>query len=104
MSFVELVENQGRYSREIRVLDDLAQEHPLGDKANPGLRAADIFEPDLITYFAAEFTLSFPSDPGCQQPGRQPPRLEDDDLPATEQATIQQHLRDLGGFAGAGRR
>src|ERR1051326_6727810 len=102
MAFVEFVENEGRNASQSGVLDDLAQEHAFGNEAEAGLRAADIFEPDLITHFATQFDVALPSDPGRQETSSQSPRLQDDDLSRAKQPMVKQHLGHLGGLARTG--
>ena len=41
-------------------------------------------------------------DPGRQHPGRQPARLQNDNLAIAQQSAVEQHLRNLGRFSRAG--
>ena len=104
VALVELVEDERRDAAQLRVLDHLPQQDAFGDEADAGVGAGDVLEANLVADLAAELGLAFPGDARRQQPRGQPARLEDDDLAGAEQAVIQQHLRDLRGFARAGGR
>ena len=104
MALVELVEDQRGDPGQSPVLDHLPQQHAFGDEADAGLRAGDVLETDLVADLAAELGVPLPGDARGQQARGQPARLQDDDLPASRQPVLQQHLRHLGGFAGTGRR
>ena len=99
VALVELVEDQGRNAAQLRVLDHLAQQQALGDEADARVGAGDVLEANLVADFAAELGFAFPGDAGRQESRGEPARLEDHHLPGAQQAAIQQHLRDLGGFA-----
>ncbi|OQB89049.1 MAG: hypothetical protein BWX84_02609 [Verrucomicrobia bacterium ADurb.Bin118] len=102
MPFVKLVEDQRRHTAELRIVNQLPEQHPLGDVANPRRRAADIFKPDRVADLAPERDAQLRRHPRGQQPGGQPPRLEDDHLARAQQTMPEEHLRDLGGFARTG--
>ncbi len=65
---------------------------------------SDFFEADLIADLVAETAATFEGDAFGEEPRGKPARLEDDDFAGAEEATIEQDLRHLGGFSGAGRR
>ena len=82
----------------------MPQQHAFGDETDLGFRRRDVFETDLVTDFAAEFHAEFLRDACGEQSRGEPSRLQNYDLPVTEQSRLQKHLRHLRGFAGAGRR
>ncbi len=102
MPFVKLVENERRHAAQCRILDHLPQQQALGDEADAGASAGDVLEANLVADFAAQFGLAFPRDPRRQEPCGQPARLQDHYLAGAQDAVLQQHLGDLGGFARAG--
>ena len=63
-----------------------------------------IFESHLIADFAAEVHSHFLRHARSQQSCRETAWLENDNLAVPEQSVLQQHLRNLCGFAGTGRR
>ena len=64
----------------------------------------DVLEADLVADFVAEPAAAFESDARGEQPRGEAARLQDDDFAVAEQPAIEQDLRHLGGFSGAGRR
>ena len=104
MPLVKFIKNHGLYPAQRRVLDQLPEQDALGLELDARGVAHAVFEPDLVTDLAAELHAEFARNTGCQQPGGQPARLENDDLAIAQQAMFEEHLGDLGGFAGAGRR
>ena len=95
VAFVEFVKDEGRNAAQLRVLDHLAQQQTLGDKADACVGAGDVFKAYLVADFAAELGLAFPGDARRKEPSGQPAWLQDDDLSCSEQAAIKQDLRDL---------
>ena len=81
----------------------MAEQNAFGDETDARLRAGDVFETDLVADFAAEFGFAFVSDASGEQASGEAAGLEDDDLTIAEQAGVQEHLRNLRRFAGAGR-
>ena len=63
-----------------------------------------IIEPDLVTDFGAKRLAAFRGDARGHGAGGDTTRLEDDDLLFPRQPGVEDHLRHLGGFAGAGGR
>jgi len=104
MALVKLVEDERRHAAQLGVANHLPQQQALGDEADAGAGAGDIFEADLVANLAAQAGPPLPGDPRRQQPRRQPPRLQDDHLALPQDAPLQEHLGDLGGFARAGGR
>ena len=102
MALMEFVEkNRGDFSQP-RIVDQLAQKNSLGDEPDTGARRSDVFEPDLVADFIAEPAVALGSDAGGEETGGKPARLKNNDLAVSEQAVIEENLRDLGGFSGAG--
>ena len=101
---MEFVENDRLNAAQRRVLNQLPQQNPLSLKLDARGIAHAIFEADLIADFAAKLDPQLLCDARGEQPRRQTARLKNHDLPAAEQPVLEQHLRDLGGFAGTGRR
>ena len=100
---VKLVEDDHADAAEAGIGEHLAQEHALGHEANARPGGADAVEPNLVPDFLAEPRLSLKGDARREHPRRQPPRLEDDDLASAGKAVIEEHLRNLRRFSGAGR-
>jgi hypothetical protein len=103
MALVKLIEEDGRDSAQLRILDELAQEDTFGDEANAGPIRGDVFETDLVADLVTEPALALGGDARREETGGETARLEDYDLAVAEQAVLEEDLRDLGGFTGAGR-
>src|SRR5947209_8534695 len=99
MAFVKLIENQHLSAFQRRLLNHLAQQNALGDEFDSGLRAGNMIEANVVTDFASEFSPAFTSDTGGQAA-----RLQDNSLAVLQEPVLEQNLRNLGGFARAGRR
>ena len=104
MALVEFIEENRGDAAQLRILNELPQENSFGDEADAGAIGGDVFEADLVADFVAEPAVALGGDAGGEEAGGEPARLEDHDLAVAEQAVIEEDLRDLGGFAGAGRR
>lgn len=103
VALVELIDDDAASALEVGILKELAEEDALGDEADAGAAGGVVFETDLIADLVAEADFSFLRDAACQHAGGDAARLEDDDVIAIREETgIEDELRDLGGFAGAG--
>ena len=80
----------------------MAEQNSFGDEADAGAVGGDVFEADLVTDFIPETNVPLGGDPRGEETGGKTARLEDYDLAGPEEAVIEENLRDLGGFAGAG--
>jgi len=98
---VEFVHDQRRDARELRILEHLSQENSFGHVPDPGRRARQVFEPDLVAHFAAERHAQLGRRAHRQEPGGDPPGLQDRHLPPLQESVPEEHLRDLGRFAGS---
>ena len=103
MALVKFIEKNRGDAAQLRILNQLAQENSFGDEANAGAIGGDVFEADLVTDFVTEAAIALGRDARGEETGGEAARLEDHDLAVAEQAMIEQDLRDLGGFSGAGR-
>ena len=92
---MEFVKDESRNAAQLRVLNHLAQQQTLGDKADACVGAGDVFKANPVADFAAKLGLAFPGDARREEPRGQPAWLQDDDLSCSEQAAIKQDLRDL---------
>ena len=81
---------------------------PFGDKTDAGAEAGAVVEADLVADFGAERAAALPGHAGGDGAGGDAAGLEDDDAVAAGSArarpagVVEEHLGDLGGFAGAG--
>ena len=64
----------------------------------------DFLEADLVADFFAEPAAAFEGNAFGEEPRGEAARLQDDDFAVAEQPAIEQDLRHLGRFSGAGRR
>src|SRR6476620_543967 len=102
MALMEFVEENRGNAAELGILDQLAEQNSFGDETDAGARRGNIFEPDLVADFIAEPVSAFARDASGGQSRRKTARLKNDDLAIAEQAAIEEDLRNLGGFSGAG--
>jgi hypothetical protein len=102
VALVEFVEEDGGDAGEGGLRKHLAQEDAFGFEVDAGGGAADGFEADLVADFAAEVHAAFFGDALGEQARGEAAGLEHDGLAVAEGAEIEEHLRHLGGFAGAG--
>jgi SAM-dependent MidA family methyltransferase len=104
MTLVELIEDHGGDAAQLRIADHAAQENSLRDveDARPGRAFA--LHAHLVTNRLTELFPAFLRHLQRQHACRHTARLEDNDLPVPYHDTIEQHLRNLRGFARAGRR
>ena len=103
-AFVEFVEQHGGDAGQFGIVEDLPREDAFGDDLD--LRRARHFraEPDAVADgLAGAFAqrLRHPLGAGA---GRDPPRLQHDDLLALQPRRVEQRQRHPRGLAGAGRR
>ena len=104
VAFVELVEDEGGDTGEGGVGEHLAQEDALGDVLDAGAAAGDVVQTDAVADLVADAgVVAFAGDAGGEHPGREAARLEDDGATiGAEETGVEEHLRDLRRFAGAG--
>jgi hypothetical protein len=104
MAFVKFVEDEDRNTAQHWVVNHLPEQNTFRYKPDFRLGRRDIFEADLVADLVSELDAEFLRHTRREQPCGQPARLENHDLPIAEQSMSEQHLRDLRGFAGTGRR
>ena len=104
MALVKLVEDENADAGQHGVFLHLAQENALGDVEDAGVARRDVFEPVLEADIAAERDATFRGHAPGEESRGQPSRLKDDDAPRAGKLVVEQVLRNLGRFAGAGRR
>ncbi len=102
MALVKFVKDQRADAAQIRIDQHLPQEHAFGDVTDPCRGRDNIIQPHPVPDVAAKFHAARLRDPGRQHPGRQPARLQNDDLAIAQKSTVEQHLRHLGRFSRAG--
>ena len=102
MPFVKFVEDEDGNAAQLRIVNHLPEQNTFGYKTDFSPRRCDIFETDLVADFVAELDAEFLRHARREQSRGQPARLENHNLPVTEQSVPEQHLRDLRGFARAG--
>ena len=103
VALVEFVEEDRVDAAQRRVGQHLAQQDAFRDVLDAGARARDVVQPDAVADFLTQRGVTLPGDAGGEHPGRQATWLEHDDAPAfAEQAGVEEHLRNLRGFARAG--
>ncbi len=103
-AFVKFVEQHGGDAGQFGIVEDLPRENALGDDLDPrrarNLRA----EADAVADGLAGALAERPRHPFGAGAGRDPPRLQHDDLLAVQPGRIEQRQRHPRGLAGAGRR
>jgi hypothetical protein len=104
MALVEFIEDECGDAGKLWVVNDLAEKDAFSNESDAGLRAGDVFETDLVAHFAPEFGFAFEGDASREQASGEPARLQNDNLAIAKQTVVEEHLRHLSGFAGAGRR
>jgi len=105
MPLVKFVEEDDRNSAKLSVASEyLAEEDALSDEADARGRTCDVVETNLVTHLVSKSASSFGGDARRKQARRETPGLQHDNLAVAEQTAISEDLRDLGGFARAGRR
>lgn len=104
MALVKFIEDDGGNPLERRISDELAEQNAFRLEFDFGGGADAILEAHLVADLAPQLHVEFLRDAGSEHPRGEPTRLQHDALPATEQAVLEEHLRDLRGFAGAGGR
>ena len=103
MALVEFIDDHAADVFQRGVLEELAEQHALGDEADAGGGGGDIFKAHLITDLLAETDPALVGDAGGEHACSDAARLEHDDaLAGRQDAGVEHHLRNLGGFAGAG--
>ena len=104
MPLVKFVEHDRADAAQHRVSNDICRRIPSVTKRIRVFAHAR-FEPDLVADDLAQRRADLLRHAFREHAGREPARLKDDNLAAiTEQAVLEQHLRNLRGFTGAGRR
>jgi hypothetical protein len=103
MALVKFVEDENCHAGQRWVFLHLAQEDALGDVENAGVARGDVFEPVLKTDFAAQLRAALLSNALGQQTGGEPAWLQNDDASPARESVIEEILRNLRRFAGAGR-
>ena len=104
IAFMKFVKDQNPDLPQLRIVLHPTQQNAFGDKANSGLGCDVVFEANLVADLLSRFAAAFPSDAGGDTAGRHSPGLQHDNPAIPGHATVEQHLRDLGGFAGSGGR
>ena len=104
MSLVKLVEDDRADAAQRRIGEHLAKQHAFGHEADACPRRADAIEPNLITDFVPKPNAALLRDTRREHARGESSRLEHDDLSVAGEPVIEQHLRNLRGFARAGRR
>ena len=104
VALVELVEHDHAHAGQAGLGDQPAGEQPLGDEAQPRPGPGHLLEADLPADRLAGPLPQLLGHAPRRHAGREPPRLEDDDLAVAGQAGREQRGGDAGGLAGAGRR
>jgi hypothetical protein len=102
MSLVELVEDESPDTGQCGLLDHLTQQNAFRDEPDPGLRARDVFEADLVSDAGAKAGAPFLGHPAGEQAGGQTPGLKDDDLAGRLGGCVGKDLGDLCRLPGAG--
>ncbi len=104
MSFVKLIEDDGGNPLERRVSDELTEQNAFGLEFDFGGGTDAILEAHLVADLAPQLHVEFLRDAGGEHPRGETARLEHDALAAAEQTVLEEHRRDLRGFARAGGR
>ena len=97
---MKLIKHECGDSAQVRIEGHLPKQNPLGDKTDARLRTHAGFQPYLITHDIAEMGADFFRDAFCQHACREPAWLKHDYFAFfSQQPVLQQHLRNLRGFA-----
>src|SRR4051812_23662818 len=104
IALMKFVEENHPYISESAIVLEPAKQDSLCDETDPGAKAGLVVEANLVADFRAEFAPPFPSHARSDRSGRDPARLQDDDLFLPCQPAVEHHLRNLSGFARPGRR
>ena len=108
IAFVKFIEDDDGDAAQGGVVLEPAQQNAFGDKTDAGAEAGAVVEADLVADFGAERAAALPGDAGGDGAGGDAAGLEDDDAAAAgsgapgRAGVVEEHLGDLGGFAGAG--
>ena len=104
MAFVKFVEENGRDSAQLWVVNHLPQQNPFGHKTDFRFGRCDILETNLVADLFAEFRRRVPA-PRARRAGVRPAGAAGGSPPGHRQeAVLQKHLRHLRGFARTGGR
>src|ERR1700731_2137670 len=103
MALVKFIEENRRDAAQFRILNQLPEQNAFGHETNAGALRRDVLEPNLISDFVAKPAIPLEGNARGEKTRRETARLQDYDLAVAEQSVIEQNLRDLGGFSGAGR-
>ena len=101
---MDLVEQHGADALQERVALQPLNEDALGDEEDPGVTGEVPLEADLPADLAAEGPTLLVGDPASRRPGRDPPWLEDEDLPAADHPGRHDRWRHPRRLPGPGRR
>ena len=102
VAFVKFVEQDDANIGERSIILQPAQKNSFRHKTDARAQTGLVIETNLITHFAAEFALAFPRDTRGDSSRRDTTRLQNDNLLFTGETGVEQHLRNLCGFAGTG--
>ncbi len=108
IAFVKFIENHDRDVAQAGVVLKPAQQNALGDKTDAGAEAGAVVEADLVADLRAQRAAPLPGHAGGDGAGGDAAGLEDNDAAGAGRARggtggiVEEHLGDLGGFAGAG--
>src|SRR6266568_7042168 len=86
MAFVKLVEDHRRHTTQSLVLNQLSEQNAFGFELDPRGVARHVLETHLVADLAPELNTKFLRDARRKQSRGESARLEDDALPAAEQA------------------
>ena len=101
---VELVEDDEPGVGKLRVREDALREQALGHDLQPGARGDPALEPHLVADGLAQLLAAAAGDVCGAAARGEAPRLEHDDLAATEPGRVDERRRDAGGLAASRRR
>ena len=104
MSLMEFIKNDGGDALEHWVGDKLAQQNTFRLKLDARGGADAILETHLIANFLTELDTQLLRHAGSKHARREASGLQDHALTFPQQAVLEEHLRDLRGFARASRR
>ena len=103
VTLVKFIENNRRYTAQLRIGEHLAEQNPLGDKQEPRVAGRNIIESDLVANLATEFHSPLACDARRQHPRSQAAWLQNDATTVGQNAPVEEDLGNLRGFARAGR-
>ncbi len=101
MPLMKFIQDDGTHAVEMRIGQQAASQHALGQEPKPRARAAHVFESHLVAGGFAELLAQFAGDAPRRHTRGQSPRLQHQNLAARVR---QQRGRDSRGLARSGRR